>query len=201
MAAERVINEDETVVLIPATTVLGVPNAITATGLTPYSALTAAVINTYASVTSVGSGAVSGGNVTCALLADDFTLGWTDSEEDDEKSLCEPGNSIDLTGMNFDAEMAGFRDATSQALPIANKAQDSVHELWRRLTFAPDVPYLVVHRIGFPSTQAFAVGQKIDVYFIETDVPVDVHEDGAKQKTSQSFISKSDGVDEYTIAA
>ncbi len=199
--SERVINTDETIVLIPAHAVLGVPHAITTGGLVAYDALTSALINTYASVVATGAGAVSGGNVTCAILEDSLTLSQSDSETDDEKSLCDPGNSIDLAALNYEVSMTGFRDVTSQATPVASKAQDSVYELFRRLTFAPDVPYLAVHRIGFDSTASFAANQKIDVYYIETDWPTDVHEDGSKQKVAQSFISKSEALFDHALAA
>ena len=74
--SERVLNENETVVAVPAHAVLGVPHAITAAGLTPYDALTSAVINTYASITAMSATVGrSGGNISCALLEDDFTRG------------------------------------------------------------------------------------------------------------------------------
>lgn len=191
---DKTLNETDTVVLIPAYEVLGVPNAVTPTGLVPFDALTAAVINRWAVVTSTGhANAGAGGNVSCALVSDAFTLGLSDSNEDDEKTLCDPGNSTDLTELNFDAEMAGFRDANPAAT-------DSVFVLWKNLTFAPDVPYLIVHRVGFKSDAPFATGQEIDVYYVHTDLPVNVHADGAKQKIQQTFIPK-DVKPNYVIAA
>ena len=139
------------------------------------------------------SNAGAGGNISCALVSDAFTLSMTDSSEDDEKSLCDPGNSLDLTDFNFDADMAGFRDEDPNN-------PDSVFALWKNLTFAPDVPYLLVHRVGYASDVPFAVGQEIDVYYVHTDLPVNVHDDGAKQKIQQTFITK--GVEpNYVIAA
>lgn len=192
---DKLINETDTVLLIPAHEVLGVPNAITPTGLVPYDALTAAVLNRWAVVTSTGhANAGAGGNVSCAIVSDGFTLGFTDSAEDDEKTLCDPANSVDLTDLNFDADMTGFRDENPNAT-------DSVFVLWKNLTFTPDVPYLIVHRVGFKSDVAFAIGQEIDVYYAHTDLPVNVHEDGAKQKIQQVFVPKSTAKPNYVIAA
>lgn len=192
---DRLINETETVVLLPAYEVNGVVNVIMPTGLVPMSALTAAAINRYAVVTTLAhANAGAGGNVSCALVSSGFTLHLTDSTKDDEKTLCDPANATDLTDLNYDAEMSGFRDADPSAT-------DSVFNLWRSLTFAPDVPYVAVHRIGYSSDVAFAVGQEIDAYFVYTDWPVDVHADGGKLKISEKFVPKSDAKITYTLAA
>ena len=192
---DRLINETDTVLLIPAHEMLGIPNAVTPTGLTPFDALTAAILNRYAPVINTAhANAGAGGNVSCAIVSDGFTLNLTDSEEDDERTLCDPGNSVDLTDLNFDADMTGFRDETPGNA-------DSVFEVWRRLTFAPDVPYLLVHRVGYSSDVPFAAGQEISVYYAFTDLPVDVHADGAKQKIQQVFVPKSEAAINYTIAA
>lgn len=192
---DKLVNETDTVVLLPAHEVLGVANAIMPTGFVPMSALTIAAINRYAVVTTSGhANAGAGGNVSCAIVSDGFTLRLTDSTEDDEKTLCDPANSVDLTDLNFDAEMTGFRDA----LP---NATDSVFVLWKNLTFAPDVPYIAVHRVGYKSDVPFAIGHEIDAYYVTTDVPVNVHEDGGKQKITQTFVPKADAKITYTLTA
>lgn len=192
--ADKTINETDTVVAIPAHEVLGIPNAILPSGLIPFDALTAAAINRFAVVTNTAhANAGAGGNISCALVADAFTLAMTDSSEDDEKSLCDPGNSLDLTDFNFDSDMAGFRDEDP------NNA-DSVFVVWKNLTFAPDVPYILVHRVGYASDVPFAIGQEIDVYYAHTDLPVNLHDDGAKQKIQQTFVPKS-VVPNHVIAA
>jgi hypothetical protein len=185
VATNRISNETDTVVALPAYEVLGEPHAILPSGLVPWDELTAADINHYAVVTTPAhANAGAGGNITCALVSDAFTLQLTDSEEDDERTLCDPGNSVDLTDLNFDSEMAGFRDANPAAT-------DSVFNLFKNLTFAPDVPYILVHRVGYESTVLFAADQEYYTYYVHTDLPVAVHDDGAKQKISSSFIKKA----------
>lgn len=193
--ADKTINESETVVLLPATEVLGVPHAILPTGLVRYDELTTADINHYAVVTDTShANAGGGGNVTCAILSDAFTLGFTDSEEDDERTLCQPGNSVELTDLNFDADITGFRDKDKNAT-------DSVFVLWKNLTFAPDVPYLVVARTDKPSDAPFVAGDEIDVFYAWTDLPINVHADGAKQKVQSAFVTKSTAADAFVLTA
>lgn len=181
---DRLLNETDTVVLLPARDVLGVPHVVTLDGLVPYTELTSDIINYWAAVTTMSHpNAGAGGNISCAIVADAFTLGLTDSEEDDERTLCDPGNSVDLTDLNFDADITGFRDAEPGN-------QDSVFELWRHLTFAPDIPYILVHRVGYRSDVPFEAGHEITAYYALTDLPVDVHADGAKQKIQSVFVPR-----------
>lgn len=195
MALEKLINETDTVVALPAIEQNGEVFAITPSALVPLTDLTSAAINHYAVVTSPDhANAGAGGNISCAIVTDGFALRQTDSEEDDERTLCDPGNSVDLTDYNFDAEMQGFRDKN----PDDTTSQ---FNLWRNLTFAPDVPYILVHRVGYKSDVAFASGQVIDAYYVLTDLPVNVHADGAKQKISQTFVSKSEAVFNHTLSA
>jgi len=182
---DKIINETDTVVLIGAYEVLGSPKAVLPTGLVDWDALTAANINYYAAVTTPAhANAGAGGNVTCAIAADSFTLNMTDSTEEEDKTLCDPGNSVDLGELNFDAEISGYRDANPAAT-------DSDFKLWKNLTFKADVPYIIVHRVGYDSSTAFAVGQEIYTYYVHTDHPQNVHADGKKQKIMQSFIKKA----------
>jgi hypothetical protein len=182
----RIDNTNEAVVLLPAHEVGGVPNAvIPGVGLVPWDELESAHINHYAVVTSTGhANAGAGGNVTCALVSDNFTLRMTDSTEDDERSLCEPGNSTELTDFNFEASMQGFRDANPAAT-------DSVYVLWKNLTFTADVPYIIIHRVGFDSAEAFDADQEVYTYYVHTDWPLAIHEDGSKQKIQMDFIPKA----------
>ena len=192
---DRLLNESDSVIFLPAYEQAGKPHAILPTGLVAYDELTAADINYFAVIsTPAHANAGAGGNVSCALLADGFTLQLTDSEEDDERTLCEPGNTVDLTDFNYDADLTGFRDADPDAT-------DSVFNLWRNLTFAPDVPYLIVHRVGYASDVAFAAGQEIDIYYVHTDLPVNVHADGEKQKIQSTMIAKGDVLITHEIAA
>lgn len=193
--ADKLINETDTIVRLPAIERVGVPYAVLPTGLVRYDQLKAADINYYAVVTSPDhANAGGGGNVSCSILADAFTLGFTDSEEDDERTLCDPGNSVDLTDLNFDNDMTGFRDRDKTD-------ETSVFNLWTRLTFAADVPYLDVHRSDKPSNALFVIGDEIDVFYSWTDLPVNVHADGEQQKIQSVAVTKSTALDAYTLTA
>lgn len=183
MVAKLKVGNNEAVILIPAMEINGVPNLIGTTAV-PYTAPTAAVINRYLNVldnndTNWGAG----GNVTCALR-DDMTLGGTDSDTDDDRTLCSTSASGAFTFYNFDAEFNIFRDANpTEATSVFNMARDLVQ--------APDVPYIIAHRIGYPHTTAAAVGQEWDFYYVWTDNPVPVYDDGGNQLVSQTFVPKN----------
>lgn len=194
----RLSNETDTVLLVPAYEAGGLVKGVlpgSSGGLVPYDAMTTAILNYYAPVvTTAHANAGSGGNVTCAIVSDKATIHLADSKTDDEKTLCDPGNSVSLSDLTAEVDLTGFRDANPAAT-------DSVFNVWRNLTFGPDVPYLIVHRVGFDSTAPFAVGQEIDVYYMTTDWPVDVHEDGNKQKIQEKFINRSVAKISYVLAA
>jgi hypothetical protein len=173
----------ETVILVPATEVNGVPQLLGAT-MVPYTAPTSAILNKYIPITSNGvAGSGSGGNVSCAL-SDDLNLGLSDSDTSDERTICSTGQSQALTFYNFDAEFRIFRDIdTTDNTSEFNLAVD--------LTRAADIPYIIAHRIGYPQTALAAPGQEWDFYYAWTNNPVPDYADGENQAIAQTFISKS----------
>lgn len=175
----------ETILLIPAVEINGVPWMITPTGLVDYENPTAAALNAYIPVLKPSDPlAAQGGNVSCAIL-DDLNLGLADSDTDDSKTVCSKGNSADLTFYNFDAELNGKRDEDIFA--------DSLWNLWRDLTRAPDVAYFIAHRVRgqINSTVPAAVGQEWDFYYVHTDVQVPGYGDNEPIQAQSTFIPKN----------
>src|SRR5690606_35426133 len=76
-----------------------------------------------------------------------------------------------------------------------------VFNLFRDLFRAPDVPYILVKRIGTPQADAFAAGQIISMYAVNTDIPVDIVEDGSPVMFDARFTTTGDVNVNYTVAA
>jgi hypothetical protein len=185
MAQKMLVGDKDTVLLIPAFEVNGVPQAANpGTGLAqPLDAITSALLNQFITTnTPDDANAHWGGNITCAVL-DNMNLAMKDSSTKNVKTLCSVGNAEELTYYNFDAVMNFLRDvdpadATSEFnLPIT-------------LTQAPDVAYLIAHRIGYSRTAAAAAGQEWNFYYAWTDYPIPASSDGEYQEVGETFVSK-----------
>lgn len=173
----------ETVLAIPACEIDGEVYVLSPTGgATALTSITAAVLNEYASVTTLGANGARGGNITCAIH-DDMTLGLTGAETDPTRTLCTVGDSVSIKRLNFEASIAYDRDAS---LTSTTSDLNLVHALFR----APDVLYVLAHRIGYASTEAFANGQKVSYYYVATDIPVPVMDDDEYIGEMQAFTSK-----------
>lgn len=192
MSVSKLLPGNETVLLAPAVEVNGVPNLI-GTTLVPLNAPTSAVLNIWQAIQKPSdSGSGAGGNISCALR-DDLNLGLTDSDTDSDRTICSVGQSEALTFYNFDAEMSGFVDEDIDG--------DGVFNLFRDLTRAPDIPYVIVHRIGKPSSAVFAVGDPVDLYYAWTDNPVPEYSDGSNLISTQTFVPKNLVNIEYELVA
>lgn len=185
----------ETFILAPVIEVNGEPNVITSTGLVPCSALTAAAINEYQSITSTTpTQAGAGGNISCAIL-NDMKLGLAASDTDKSKTLCSKGDTQTPTLYKFDAEINLVRDASPTATGLYNLAHS--------LTRAPDAAYAIIHRVkgGKDSSETFATGDEVDVYYVWTDNPVPGYGDAKYQDDGVKFISRGWVNIGYTLAA
>lgn len=175
----------ETVVIIPAAEINGVPWMVTPTGLFNYETFTSAAINTYLGITKPSqTNAAQGGNVSRVIL-DDLSLALTGSDTDSSKNICSKGNSEELTFYNFDAELNAKRDKDING--------DSTENLFRDLTRAPDVPYFIAHRVRgqFDSIEPAAIGQEWDLYYVHTDIQVPGYSDNEHQQAQSSFVPKN----------
>lgn len=182
--AAKLVPGWETILLLPATEINGEPHIITPTGFVPASAPTAAALNVYQAInTGAPAQGAAGGNISCAVL-DDLNLGLSGSDTDDSKTICSKGTTETPTFYNFDAELNILRDEDLTAQGLFNLARD--------LTRAPDVPYIIAHRVrgGKDSTETFANGDEVDFYYVHTDNPVPVFGDGENQALSLGFIPK-----------
>src|SRR5690606_24240890 len=181
----KVLPGFETILLIPAVEIHGGPWQIRPTGLVDYEDPTAADLNVWIPITKPSDQYASqGGNTSCAVL-DDLSLGLTDSDTDDSKTVCSKGNSEALTFYNFDAQLNAKRDEDIHA--------DSLNNLFRDLTRAPDLAYFIGHRVRgeYNSTDLAEAGQEWDFYYVHTDVQVPGYGDNEHIQAQSTFVPKN----------
>jgi hypothetical protein len=188
--APKLLEANETVVLIPAIDLDGELYLIGDT-LVPFEAPTSAVINKWLNNASTASLA-NGGNISCALV-DDLALGSTDSDTNSVRTICTRGKSETPTFHNFEANMNGLMDEDLDATGVFN--------LFRDLTFAPDVPYITAQRIGFASDVAAAIGQDWNLFYGWTDNQVVTAKDGDFCTINETLIPKNDVNLRFTLTA
>lgn len=185
MAQKLLIGDKDTVLLIPAFELNGVPQMCfpTTPNPVPFTAPTVALLNYYIGInTPSDAGSSWGGNVTCAII-DDWNLAMTDSDTDDTRTLCSVGQSQDLTFYNYDAVMNFLRD-------IDPLDATSEFNLPSNLTAAPDIAYVIAHRIGYSRTAPTSAGEEWNLYYVWTDHNIPAAADGENQAVGQTFIKK-----------
>lgn len=181
---DRVLRGNETVLLIPAyIDEAGEAFGIYPGGLVDINDFNSDILNHWiAANTAKHADANGGGNVSCSVK-DDMTLGLTDSNADTDRTLCDEGQVEQLTTKQFDARMIGFRDG--------DLAGDGAYNLFNKLTFGPDVPYIVAHRIGAKQTALATLSEVWDYYFVNTDVQIPNYADNANITVDVTFIPKN----------
>lgn len=117
-------------------------------------------------------------DISCAI-EDGYTLNMTDSDTSDSRSICDIGQVSTPTFENYDAELDGFRDLDPEA--------DGYFNRFFNLFKAPDIPYILIKRIGVGQREEFKDGDIISMYSVETDYPEDIVEDGSEVMLGARF--------------
>lgn len=112
-------------------------------------------------------------NISCAIPDDAFTADLVDSETDDTRTVCDVGQVQNPTFSNYEISLDGLRDLSVTDAGVFNMFA----ELFRGV----DRPFLIVTRIGKPSTAAFVTtgSDVVSIFGVNTDNPVDIVEDGS----------------------
>lgn len=187
MPQKMLVGDKDTVLLLPAYEINGVPQ-MAAPGLAPVpiapsAAGYAALFNYYIPVTTpAATGSSFGGNVTCAVI-DDMNLANKDSGTKNTRTLCSVGQSEDLTVYNFDAVLNFLRDADQQA-------STSEFNLAANLVQAPDVEYVIAHRIGYAHNALVTGTQEWHLYYAWTDHAIPAASDDEYLAIGETFIAK-----------
>lgn len=132
-------------------------------------------------------------NITCALNEDgtEFTLG--DSDTDTTLTFCSKAGISTPTFYNPTVTMEAFRDANVGAAGVFNLAFDLL--AW------PDVEYIAILRVGERSDTAFAVGDRIKMAGVKTDIGTDVVGNGENTRINQAFLNNDFVNWNYEVAA
>jgi hypothetical protein len=136
----------------PNTTIWWIPLA----GIANYQSPTVAEIN-------------AGVNISAGIVTG-FTLGATDSDTDDSKTIVDEGNVSTPTFGNYEASLSFFRDATGDAATVFTTAT--------ALFTSGRVEGWLVSRQGYKATTAAATTQLVSVYGVVSDFYQDVEGDG-----------------------
>jgi hypothetical protein len=126
--------------------------------------------------------------ITCALSEEGtvFTLG--DPETDSTLSFCDEAGIETPTTPNPEVVLEIFRNELNDNDEIA---PDGVYNLAFNLLKHADVNYFAVLRVGKDSDEPFAIGDRVNLVGINTDLPVDVY--GVNEKIRLSNTGLPDG--------
>lgn len=182
--ADRVLRGNETVLFIPAyIDEAGEVFGLYPGGIVNINDFDSSILNHWIPAnTAKHASANGGGNVSCSIK-DDMALGLTDSDTDSDRTLCDVGQNETPTTKNYEGTVTVYRDLD----PAANGA----YNLGHKLTFAPDVPYIVAHRIGRKQTELSVATDLWDLYSFATDVQVPNYGDKANVTVTSTLIPKS----------
>lgn len=110
-----------------------------------------------------------GFDISCALEDASVAIGLTDSDTDDSISICDIAQVATPTFFNYEVEFDSFRNG-----PETEEALTPVYELPVMLFSNAGLPYYIVRRVGPPQGEAFAAGQTINIFGVDTDYPADI---------------------------
>lgn len=186
----KLLAANETVVLIPAYELNGIPQLIGDT-TAPMSAPTSAIINKWLNNYSTAT-LSSGGNISKAIK-DDLKLSQTASDTDKDRAITSFGKAEAPTTYNFQAQFNAFADVDPTAQGFFN--------LFRDLTFDADIPYVIAQRLGYAYNVAAAAGQEWSFFYAWTDYPIWAYADDTNLAIGETFVPKNLINVRYTLAA
>ena len=122
-------------------------------------------------------------NITCALDEGntDFTLG--NSDADSALTFCSVGGSSSPTLYNPSVKFTALLDKDRTATGIFNGARD-------RMAFA-DENFYAIERVGKASDQPFAVGDRVSIIQVKTDLPVWIVGSKTNAAIQQNFLANN----------
>lgn len=132
----------------------------------------------------------SGVNISCAISQNDFTLGATASDTNDEKSLCDGANVQTPTYKNYEATLTFFRDGN---VDNVESVYNEAYELFK----TPRQSGYLATRVGYPATTDYEDGQDVQIFKVMSDTPQNVHNNGEPVKMTVAFFPQGQSTDGY----
>jgi hypothetical protein len=132
-------------------------------------------------------------NVSCAIEDSSLTANFTDSDTDDERTICDEGAVQTPTAKNYEFSLDFFRDKNVDAAGLFN--------LGFRLVQNPDRPFYGITRIGVSRDTAFANGQDVSIFGLTTDNVQDIVDSGANTKAGARFQYTGQAKENYRLGS
>ena len=102
----------------------------------------------------------AGTNISCAITTG-YTLGFTDSDTDDSKTICDEGNVQNRGFANYEASLSAFRDPLSAAPTVFTTFRDIFKD--------GRVEGWLVVRQGKKSAVPYTVADYISIFKVTSD--------------------------------
>lgn len=132
----------------------------------------------------------AGTNISCAITQPDFTLGFTDRDTDNTKSLCAGSNVAIPIYKNYEANLTFFRDRN---IDEVESVYNEAYELFKN----PLQQGFLVKRVGYAYDDEYADGQDVQVFAVESGDPTTMHEDGVPVRMQVMFYMRGESSDGY----
>jgi len=126
-------------------------------------------------------------------VTDDYTLNMTDSATDTSLAVVDNASVSTPTYYNYEASLDGFRDADVEA--------NSSYNMFKEIFAAADQKYYLIKRVGKLHDAAFAAGDEISIYGVNTDFPVDLVGDGEMLRIGARFLTTGEVKVNVAVAA
>jgi hypothetical protein len=140
---------------------------------------------TLAEITTTGvftSGVLTAGVVNISqAVTDDYTLNQTASQSDSSLTVVDNATVNTPTYHSYEASLDGFVHE--------NRTDDNSFNNFRKLFETEGVKYFIIKRVGKAHNAAFAAGDEISIFGVETDYPVNVIGDGQMIRLGARFLT------------
>lgn len=132
-------------------------------------------------------------NISCAIVDGTDTANRTESDTNDERTICDEAGVENPTFAQYEVSLDAFRDEDVD--------DEGVFNLFFDLFKGVDRPFYIYKRLGKPNTSPFAIGDDVHIFGVNTDLPNDLAEDGAMLKFGARFKNTGEVETNYRLVA
>lgn len=132
-------------------------------------------------------------DLTCALSQDGTQFDLDDSGTDDSLSFCQVAGAEDPTFYNATIVYEAFRSRDELDDNTATTAFEWM--AW------PDIEYFAIARVGEEPGTVVAVGDRLKIARVKSDLPVDVYGEGENVRIQQNWLFQGDVAWNVKVAA